>query len=712
MKQILQSLSNGQTHVVDIPAPKARPGHVRIASTVSLVSAGTERMLVDFGRGSLLSKARQQPDKVKQALDKIGTDGLAATLEAVRTKLDQPLALGYCNVGRVIDTGDDCAGISKGDRVVSNGKHAEVVLSPKNLCAKVPEGVSDEAASFTVIGAIALQGVRLAQPNLGETVAVLGLGLVGLLTVQLLKANGCRVLGLDFDPARLALARQFGAQTVDLATSADPVRTAMEFSQGRGMDAVLLTASTQSSDPVAQAAQMSRKRGRVVLVGVTGLELSRADFFEKELTFQVSCSYGPGRYDPAYEEKGQDYPVGFVRWTEQRNFEAVLDLMAAGQIDVAPLVSHKYEIGEAASAYKLLVSSTPSLGILITYPEAPRTGEDLNTLLSRVVSFAEERSGPQSATGRTGFIGAGNYGGRVLISAFKEAGATLSTIASSSGVSAVHYAKKFKFGHATSDAAEIIADTDIDTVCICSRHDSHKRYVVEALAARKSVFVEKPLCLTLGELDEIEAAYRQTPDARLMVGYNRRFAPQVIKLKNLLAEETAPKMITLTVNAGQVMSSHWTQDPEVGGGRIIGEACHFIDLARHLADAPITAHSAARLGPAIGAHPADNASITLSFRDGSVAVINYLSNGHKSLPKERLEVFCGGKVLQLENFRKLTGLGFKGFKSEKSWRQDKGQKNCVAAFMLAVSTGAPSPITPEELFEVARVTISSAEQLK
>ncbi|MEM8688947.1 MAG: bi-domain-containing oxidoreductase [Pseudomonadota bacterium] len=712
MKQVLQSLSNGQTHVVDVPAPKVREGHVQIASTLSLVSAGTERMLVDFGRGSLLSKARQQPDKVKQALEKIGTDGLAATLEAVRTKLDQPLALGYCNVGRVIDTGSNCTGFSTGDRVVSNGKHAEVVLSPKNLCAKVPDEVSDEAASFTVIGAIALQGVRLAQPNLGETVAVLGLGLVGLMTVQLLKANGCRVLGLDFDQERLALARQFGAETIDLGATADPARAAMAFSQDRGMDAVLLTASTQSSDPVAQAAQMSRKRGRVVLVGVTGLELSRTDFFEKELTFQVSCSYGPGRYDRAYEEKGQDYPVGFVRWTEQRNFEAVLDLMASGAIDVSPLVSHKYEISEAADAYQLLVSNTPSLGILITYPDANSTGEDLNALLNRVVAFAEERGGPNATKGHTGFIGAGNYGGRVLISAFKDAGATLTTIASSSGVSAIHYAKKFKFGQATSDAAEIFADPETDTVCICSRHDSHKRYVVDALAARKSVFVEKPLCLTLTELDEIETAYRHTPDARLMVGYNRRFAPQVIRLKNLLADETAPKMITITVNAGQVMSSHWTQDPDVGGGRIIGEACHFIDLARHLADAPITAHSATRLGPAVGAHPADTASITLSFRDGSVAVINYLANGHKSLPKERVDVFCAGKVLQLDNYRKLTGLGFKGFKSEKSWHQDKGQRNCVAAFMLSVSTGAPSPIAPQELFEVARVTISAAEQLK
>ncbi|NNF77791.1 MAG: Gfo/Idh/MocA family oxidoreductase, partial [Rhizobiales bacterium] len=675
MKQILQNLSNGETHVVDIPAPQVRAEHVQIASTVSLISSGTERMLVDFGRGSLVSKARQQPDKVRQALEKIGTDGLAATLDAVRSKLDQPLALGYCNVGRVIKAGEGCNQFAPGDRVVSNGKHAEVVVSPKNLCAKVPNAVSDEAASFTVIGAIALQGVRLAQPNLGETVAVLGLGLVGLLTVQLLRANGCRVLGLDFDPDRLALARSFGAETFDLSATADPVQAALAFSQDRGMDAVLLTASTQSSDPVAQAAQMSRKRGRVVLVGVTGLELSRADFFEKELTFQVSCSYGPGRYDPAYEEKGQDYPVGFVRWTEQRNFEAVLDLMASGQIDVAPLVSHRYAIGEAANAYDVLVSGTPSLGILITYPDAHGTGPALNELLNRVVAFAEERSERNAAKGNTGFIGAGNYGGRVLISAFKEAGASLRTIASSSGVSAVHYGKKFKFRHATSDAAEILADGEIDTVCICSRHDSHKQYVVEALDARKSVFVEKPLCLTLAELDEIEAIHRHYPNAKLMVGYNRRFAPHVIMMKELMSAETAAKMVTITVNASPIQSSHWTQDPVVGGGRIIGEACHFIDLARHLIGAPISAHTAARLGSPGGAHPADNASITLQFEDGSLAVINYLANGHKSLPKERVEVFCGGKVLQLDNFRKLTGHGWKGLRSAKTWRQDKGQKN-------------------------------------
>ncbi len=712
MKQILQNLSNGDTHVVDIPAPNVRPGHVQIASTVSLVSSGTERMLVDFGRGSLLSKARQQPDKVKQALEKIGTDGLAATLDAVRTKLDQPLALGYCNVGRVLKSSTGCGSFTPGDRVVSNGKHAEVVISPKNLCAKIPESVSDEAASFTVIGAIALQGVRLAQPNLGETVAVIGLGLVGLLTVQLLVANGCRVVGLDFDKDRLELAKQFGAETIDLSTTEDPVRTALALTLDIGMDAVLLTASTASSDPVAQAAQMSRKRGRVILVGVTGLELSRADFFEKELTFQVSCSYGPGRYDPAYEEKGQDYPVGYVRWTEQRNFEAVLDLMARGQIDVSPLVSHRYPIDDATSAYDMLVSGAPSLGIMITYPEVNTQGGSVNELLNRVVTFAEERSGPKTRKGTIGFIGAGNYGGRVLISAFKDAGGDLQAIASSNGVSAVHYGKKFKFAQATTDADQIFADDVIDTVCICSRHDSHKAYVVEGLAARKSVFVEKPLCLTLAELDEIEAAYRKYPDARLMVGYNRRFAPLVIKLKDLLSEETAPKMLTITVNAGTIMSSHWTQDPAVGGGRIIGEGCHFVDLARHLIGAPIKSHHAARMGLADGAHPADNAAITLQFEDGSLAVINYLANGHKSVSKERIEVFCGGKVLQLDNFRKLSGYGWKGLRASKSWRQDKGQKNCVAAFMVSVWTGAPSPIPADELFEVARVTVSAAEQLK
>src|SRR5690606_31003850 len=347
MKQVLQSLKSGETRLEDVPVPRVHRGAVQVRSTVSLVSAGTERMLVDFGKAGWISKARQQPDKVRMVLDKIRTDGLAATLEAVQSKLDQPLPLGYCNVGVVAEVGKGAEEFAVGDRVVSNGKHAEVVVVPKNLCARIPDNVSDEEAAFTVLAAIGLQGIRLVNPTLGACVVVTGLGLIGLLTVQMLRAQGCRVLGMDFDPERLAMARRFGAETVDLSRGEDPLAVAVAFSRGRGVDAVLITASTKSSEPVSQAAKMCRKRGRIVLVGVTGLELSRADFYEKELSFQVSCSYGPGRYDPAYEEGGQDYPVGFVRWTEQRNFEAVLDLMSSGRLDVKPLITHRFPLDQA-----------------------------------------------------------------------------------------------------------------------------------------------------------------------------------------------------------------------------------------------------------------------------------------------------------------------------------------------------------------------------
>jgi predicted dehydrogenase/threonine dehydrogenase-like Zn-dependent dehydrogenase len=710
MKQVLQSLRNGETTVANVPCPAAAPGALLIGSSVSLISAGTERMLVDFGRSSLIDKVRQQPDKVRQVLEKMRTDGVVATLEAVQSKLDQPLALGYCNVGRVLEVGAGVEGFAVGERVVSNGKHAEAVVVPKNLCARIPDGVDDESAAFTVLGAIALQGIRLIQPTLGEVVVVSGLGLIGLMAVQILRANGCRVLGVDMDAGRLALARQFGAECVDLSRGEDPVAAAMAFSRGRGVDAVLLTASTSSSEPVAQAAHMCRKRGRIVLVGVTGLELSRADFYEKELSFQVSCSYGPGRYDPAYEDKGQDYPVGYVRWTEQRNFEAVLDLMASGALDVKPLVSHRYTVDEAGKAYDLLASGAPSLGILLRYPE--REGEAASRLRARTVSLAA--AGPASAAVPKpatdiatilGVIGAGNYAGRVLIPAFKRAGATLHTLVSAGGVSAAYHGGKQGFEQASTEAASVLADPAIGTVVVATRHDSHAGYVCRALESGKHVFVEKPLAVSEDQVAEIEARLARTSHL-LMVGFNRRFAPQVVKMHELLGGIREPKAFVMTVNAGAIPAEHWTQDAEAGGGRIVGEACHFIDLLRHLAGAPITSqHVAAIRG---GTGPVDRVTITLGFADGSIGTLHYLSNGHRAFPKERLEVFAAGRVLQLDNFRRLKAYGWPGFSSMNLWRQDKGQNACAKAFMDAVRAGGPSPIPPDELLEVARVTIAVA----
>lgn len=700
MKQLLQSLKDGATTVAEIPAPRCGNGQVLVHTSISLVSAGTERMLVEFGKGNLIQKARSQPDKVRQVLEKARTDGVAATLEAVRSKLDQPLALGYCNVGRVIESRAE--GFAPGDRVVSNGKHAEIVAVPRNLCARIPDGVTDEAASFTVLAAIGLQGIRLAQPTLGECVVVTGLGLIGLLTVQMLRAQGCRVLGIDFDPARLELARQFGAETVNPGAGEDVLARAATFSRGAGVDAVIITASTKSNEPVSQAARMCRKRGRIVLVGVVGLELSRADFYEKELTFQVSCSYGPGRYDPDYEEGGQKYPIGFVRWTEQRNFEAVLDLMDSGALKVEPLITHRFAIEDGAQAMDLLTSGQPSLGILLSYPKpAAETPAVRRVALGGV---------PRAGKGVVGFLGAGNYAGRVLIPAFKAAGASLHSVVSGGGVSAVHFGKKFGFGHATTDTAAVLNDPAIDTVVIATRHDAHAAQVLGALRAGKHVFCEKPLCLTLAELAQIESEVAQRPDQHLMVGFNRRFAPQVAKMKALLAPIEAPKSIIITVNAGEIPPDHWTQDPAVGGGRIIGEACHFIDLARFLAGHPITAHHAV----AMGRHPSvpvtdDKAILTLQFADGSIATIQYLANGDKGFPKERVEVFAAGRVLQLDNFLKLRSWGWKGFSTMNLWRQDKGQMACAAAFYANVTRGAAPVIPRDELFEVARCTIEVAQ---
>lgn len=703
MKQILQNLSTGQSELVEAPAPQLRKGAILIDTTVSLISTGTERMLVDFGKSGLLAKAKSQPDKVRQVLDKVATDGLMATVDAVRSKLAQPIPLGYCNVGIVRETGAE--GFRTGDRVVSNGPHADVVSVPKNLCARIPDNVSDEAASFTVVASIGLQGMRLANPTLGEAFVVTGVGLIGLLTVQMLRAQGCRVLAIDFDAAKLALARDFGAEVCNPAIGEDPVAAAMVFSRGVGVDGVIITASTKSNDPVTQAAHMCRKRGRIVLVGVTGLELSRADFYEKELTFQVSCSYGPGRYDPSYEDHGHDYPIGFVRWTQQRNFEAVLDMLASGTLNVAPLISHRVPFIEAPRAYDLLSTDKAALGILLTY------GHDVAQRHLRSVSLTPTAA-PMAGKAVVGFLGAGNYASRMLIPAFKSAGATLHSIASAGGTNAVLHGRRAGFAQATSDTDAVIANPDINTVAIATRHNSHARLTTEALRAGKHVFVEKPLALTYAELDDIQAAYAQG-GRHLMVGFNRRFAPQVQIMKRLLTAVAAPKSFVMVMNAGAIPANHWTQDALIGGGRIIGEACHYIDLMRFLAGAPIVSVQARRMGNTDAeAISEDKAAITLGFEDGSFGTIHYLANGGASFPKERVEVFAAGRTLQLDNFLKLRGYNWPKFRKQNLWRQDKGQSACAAAFVRAIETGGPAPIPAAELFEVAKVTLDVAAQLR
>lgn len=642
-------------------------------------------------------------------LDKIKTDGLQPTMEAVFNKLDQPLPQGYCNVGRVAVIGDCVSGYEVGDRVISNGKHAEVVSVPRNLCAGVPGNVTDEEAAFTVLAAIALQGIRLIKPTLGETIVVTGLGLVGLLTVQLLRANGCRVLGLDFDPKKTQMARKSGAEAIDLSKGQDPVEVAVAYSRGRGVDGVIITAATRSSAPVHQAAMMCRKRGRIVLVGVTGLELSRDDFFEKELTFQVSASYGPGRYDPNYEEKGQDYPVGFVRWTEQRNFEAVLDMMSDGLLDVNPLISHRFSIDEVEQAYNIVDGSEPSLGILLNYPGIELTPETRTVSLNPAAAANNSAGNQAVASPAVSFIGSGNYATAVLISAFKEAGATLQKVASGQGVSGVHAGKKFGFQGTTTDSERIFSDSKTNAVVITTRHNSHSNFVLQALDAGKHIFVEKPLCLTLEELKDIEEAYSAASSnnhmPHLMIGYNRRFAPQIQKMKSLLESAGGPKSFVMTINAGAIPANHWTQDFGVGGGRIIGEACHFIDLLRFLSGSQILEWSRSTMDAATE----DTVSINLAFADGSIGAVHYFANGPRSFPKERLEVFASGRVLQLDNYRKLTAFGWPGFKRMNLWRQDKGQKACAKAFVDAITQGASQPIPIGEIIETTRVSIELAK---
>lgn len=701
MKRILQSVKTGVTEMVETPCPQNKPGHLLIQTSHSLISPGTEKMLIEFSKASLLEKMRQQPDKVRVVFEKIKTDGLFQTLDVVRDKLDQALALGYSNVGKVIEVGKGVNDFSIGDRVISNGPHAEVVCVPKNLCCRIPAGVSNETAAFTVLGAIGLQGIRLAAPTLGESFVVIGLGLIGLIAIQLLRAHGCRVLGIDFDKNKLNLASQFGAEIVDLSLGEDPVAKARQFSHSRGVDGVLITASTRSNDPVHQAATMSRKRGRIVLVGVTGLALSRADFYEKELSFQVSCSYGPGRYDINYEEGGHDYPIGFVRWTEQRNFEAFLDMLQSQRISVDALITKRFCFNDALLAYQLLMEDKHILGLILEYPAKQKDLKKLKTNLILINNASASSSLPC-----IGFIGAGNYASRSLIPAFKNTNATLKMIACSGGISGTKMGKKHGFEQVTTDTKHIFSDPKINAIVIATRHHHHAHFVCESLKSNKHVFVEKPLCVSLPELYEIVELQSQYPTLQIMVGFNRRFSPHVIKIKSLLNSIHEPKSLIMTVNAGEIPSSHWTQNQEIGGGRIIGEVCHFIDLLRFLVGASITQYQLTKMGN-ISDH--DKISLALSFADGSFGIIHYLANGHPSFPKERLEIFASGKILQLDNFRELKGYGWPAFKKLKLWRQDKGQKNCVKQFVNALSKNIPFPIAMEELIEVSRITLEIAD---
>lgn len=653
-------------------------------------------MLVDFGRAGWLEKARKQPDKVRQVVDKIRTDGVGPTLGAVRAKLDAPIPLGYCQAGVVVDTGPRVERFAPGDRVVTNGPHAEYVRVPHTLAAHIPDGVTFEAAAFSPLAAIGLQGLRLAAPTLGETVVVYGLGLIGLLTVQLARANGCEVIGIDRDAARLSLAERFGARTVAASGGVDVARAVLDLTGGGGADAVLLTLATEDDGPVQAAAAMSRKRGRIILVGVAGLQLRREDFYRKELSFQVSCSYGPGRYDPVHEEQGIDYPEGFVRWTEGRNFAAALALMAGGRLDPMPLVTHRFDIADARRAYDIVSGSEPSLGIVLRYPERSETPRAPSR---SVVLRADE---PAAGQGIIGWIGSGNFASRVLIPAFAKAGATMHTLASSGGVSATVVGRREGFRRATTDADTLLANEVIDTIVVTTRHDTHASWARRALEAGKHAFVEKPLALDSEDVDRVEQALGRS-SALLCVGFNRRYAPMAVRAREALGGRTGPLVVDVLVNAGAISRDHWTQRIDEGGGRIVGEAVHFIDLARFFVGAPISSLQVKTAGEE---RPLDDiASLQLGFADGSIASIRYLSNGHRGFPKERVELFADGSVVRIDNWRTMRGWGVPGLTTHLPHAQDKGHEALASAFVRAIRGGSPPPIPLEEILEVSRWAI-------
>lgn len=697
MKQIIQDLRTGQTILEEIPAPQVRAGQVLIRSTRSLVSLGTERMLVEFGQANWLDKARQQPDKVKQVLQKMRTDGILPTVEAVFRKLGEPLPLGYCNVGEVLAVG---AGVDKfriGDRVASNGHHAEIVSVPQHLVAAIPDNVSDEEAAFTVIGAIALQGLRLAAPTFGETVVVTGLGLIGLITAQLLKANGCQVIGLDFDPEKVRLAESWGIETLIIQDGQDPVNFVETYTNGVGADSVIITASTPSHNVMHQAAQMSRKRGRIILIGVVGLDLQRADFFEKELTFQVSCSYGPGRYDEEYEQKGHDYPIGFVRWTEQRNFQAVLQALATGQLNVKPLITEVVDLENYQQIYGDM-SAKGKIASILRYPGTA-------SMDHRTIQVGSTLHSPPS-TPHLGIIGAGNFTSAVIIPTLKKLKADIQVISSSKGLSGTTLAKKYGIPTSTTDTTSVLEDPQIGGVLITTRHNAHANQVVAALQAGKHVFVEKPLALTLEELDQINTAMASGSPS-LLVGFNRRFSPAAQRLRRLLG--SGPVNMTATMNAGAIPANHWTQDMAIGGGRIIGEACHMIDLLSFLADSEVSAVTMTALGPDPRENT-DNAIILLQFRNGSQGSIQYVANGSKSYPKERVEVHSQGRTAVIDNFRKLTLFGFKG--SGWSGQQDKGHTEQFRQWLQFLKTGGEPLIPFSSLLNSSRAAILAVSSVK
>ena len=684
MKQLIQDFKTGEIKLVDVPPPALTPGCVRVRNAFSLVSAGTERATVNLAQQSLVGKARSRPDLVKRVVDTVKREGLSAAMRKVQSQLDQWKTLGYSCAGTIVEVGEGVTGLSVGDRVACAGQdyasHAEMVAVPQNLCAKLPESVEFEHAAFTTLGAIAMQGVRQADARLGEVVAVIGLGLVGQLTAQILKAAGCVVLGIDVSAEACELAKRCGCDAVVARTSGDVERVAAKLTNDFGVDAAIIAAAAATNDPIELAAKICRDRGRVVMVGVTGMEIPRDLFYAKELDFKLSRSYGPGRYDPVYEEKGIDYPIGYVRWTEQRNMEAFLNLLAAKRIDVVPLITHTFTIDDAPKAYELIAGKTGDrfVGVLLRYSKAEGKGGYAATASKRSASAARQSSVV------LGVIGAGNYAQGVLLPQFKaNKDVTLRTVCTATGVKAEKAKEKFGFENCTTDWHDVLADKTVNAVVIATRHDLHAPIVGEALRAGKAVFCEKPLCLRGEELDKIIGTIKDSGNTRLMVGFNRRFAPFAAKVR----EVAAPLVMRYRVSVQPLAADHWINDPDAGGGRILGEVCHFIDFLRFAARSRVVSVFAQGFG-------AENVQVSLRFAGGSVGSIDYFNVADTALKKEHFEAFGGGQHVVEDDFR------------------EKGQAEEVKQFVQAVTTGGPMPIPLDEIFESTRATLAVLESMR
>lgn len=710
MKQLLQNMKTGETQVADVPVPRPGQGTALIQTAASLVSTGTERMVIEFAKQGLLGKAQSRPDLIRDVLNKARQEGLLTTIEAAMNKLDQPMALGYSSAGSIVQTGPGLNGFRVGDRVACAGGgyavHAEFAAVPQNLMANIPDNVSFEQAAFTTIGAVALQGFRLADVQVGSQVAVIGLGLLGLLTVGIASAAGCQVLGIDLDPERVALAAQMGSQVT--VPRSDASEAARAFTNGRGVDAVLICADAASSDPIELAAEIAREKAKIVAVGAVSLDIPRKPFYEKELDLVVSRSYGPGRYDKNYEEKAQDYPIGYVRWTETRNMEAFIGLLAQEKLDVNPIITHRIAIAEGQKAYELITSKEPFLGVLLTYEESHLPTD--NRILNLTAPSVQVKPGDILALG---ILGAGNYARSTFLPVVQKIGGVAPVgIVSASGVTAQHASQRHGFGFAASDPETLFKDPAINVMAVLTRHHLHTPQILAALDAGKHVYCEKPLAINHEQLEEIRAAFKQENKPMVMVGFNRRFAPLAVALKSFIQNRQEPLFAHYRVNANRLPEDHWLIDPEVGGGRIIGEACHFIDFLTFLVGenpVEVTTHGL----PDQGIYSEDNVVMNFRFPDGSLGVVSYLANGDKAYPKEYIEVFCGGRIAALHDWRKLEMVE-KGQRKVRRHplHQDKGHSNAWKAFIDALQGGKEPPIPYEQIIGDTLASFAALESLR